>query len=214
MTDPQTSRRRIRSLAVFFAAAGVFLFICMLRAPLAGSPRPQTWAQPVRLPGVPNLFRVSPELYRSDQPTPEGMKNLKKLGIKTILNLRSFHSDRDEIGRTGLISEHIYMKPWHPEEEEAVRFLQIVTNPRLTPILVHCQHGADRTGAMVALYRIAVQGWSKAEAIREMTQGGFGYHWIWDNLPQWVRRLNIDRVKAKAGLTRRPGPAAATREAS
>jgi protein tyrosine phosphatase (PTP) superfamily phosphohydrolase (DUF442 family) len=178
MTDPQTSRhRRIRNLAVL-AATGLFLFTCPLPTQLAGSPRPRTWAQPVRLPGVPNLFRVTPKLYRSDQPTSEGMKNLKKLGIKTILNLRSFHSDRDEIGPTGLISEHIYMKPWHPEEEEAVRFLQIVTNPRLTPVLVHCQHGADRTGAMVALYRIAVQGWTKTEAIREMKEGGFGYHWI------------------------------------
>ena len=68
---------------------------------------------------MPNLYRISDELYRGDQPSPLGMQNLKKLGLKTILNLRSFHSVRDEIGETELAYEHIYMKPWHPEEEES-----------------------------------------------------------------------------------------------
>jgi hypothetical protein len=96
------------------------------------------------------------------------------------------------------------MKPWHPEAEEVVRFLKIVTDPRRTPVLVHCQHGADRTGTMIAVYRIAVQGWSKAEAIREMTLGGFGYHPIWSLLPIWVQALDIDRIKAQAGIKNLP----------
>ena len=162
--------------------------------------RPKTWAQPVKLAGVPNLYRVTDELYRGDQPSPLGMENLKKLGLKTIVNLRTFHSDRDKIGETGLEYEQIYMKPWHGEEEDAVRFLQIVTDPKRTPVLVHCQRGADRTGAMIAVYRIAVQGWSKEEAIREMTGGGFGFHQTWENLVEWVRQLNIGSIKRKAGL--------------
>lgn len=128
------------------------------------------------------------------------MQNLKKLGLKTIINLRSFHSDRDETIAAGLAYEHIYMKPWHPEEEEVVRFLKIATDPKRTPVLVHCKHGADRTGTMVAVYRIAVQGWSKVEAIREMTQGGFGYHPIWSLLPIWVQTLDIGRIQKQAGI--------------
>ena len=162
--------------------------------------RPPAWAQPMTLPGVPNLHKVSETLYRSAQPTAVGMQNLKKLGIETIVNLRSFHSDRDEIGMTGLAYEHIYMKAWHPEEEDVIRFLQIVNNPKRTPVLVHCQHGADRTGSMVALYRIAVQGWTKEAAIREMTQGGFGYHEIWINLPPWIRDMDITALRRKAGI--------------
>ena len=169
--------------------------------------RPETWALPVKLEGVPNLYRISAELYRSDQPSPQGMENLKALGIKTIINLRSFHSDRDEMRQTGLDYEHIYMKPWHPEEEEAVRFLKIVTDPKRTPVLVHCQRGADRTGTMIAVYRIAVQGWSKAEAIREMTQGGFGFHQTWGNLPRWIQKVNIDDIKRQAGIKSLPGKA-------
>jgi len=61
------------------------------------------------------------------------MKNLEKLGIATIVNLRSFNSDRDEIENTRLTYEHIYVKAWHPERKEVVRFLQIVTNPERTP---------------------------------------------------------------------------------
>jgi protein tyrosine phosphatase (PTP) superfamily phosphohydrolase (DUF442 family) len=193
------SRRQISRGAVMAAAALVLLtWTGCASVPTAN--RPETWAQPVKLEGVPNLYRVSSDLYRGDQPSLQGMQNLRDLGLKTIINLRSFHSDRDEIGDTGLAYEHIYMKPWHPEEEEVVRFLKMVTDPQRTPALVHCKHGSDRTGTMVAIYRIAVQGWSKAEAIREMTEGGFRFHWIWSNLPQWVQELNIDRIKREAGI--------------
>jgi protein tyrosine phosphatase (PTP) superfamily phosphohydrolase (DUF442 family) len=186
------------------AAASVFLLAWVAGADPLIANRPGTWAQPVELAGVPNLYRVSETLYRGDQPSPRGMENLKKLGVKTILNLRSFHSDRDEIGATGLAYEHIYMKPWHPEEKDMVRFLKIVNDPKRAPVLVHCQHGADRTGTVIAVYRITVQGWSKAEAIREMTQGGFGFHETWSNLPRWIRKLDIDRIKRQAGINRRP----------
>ena len=162
--------------------------------------RPPKWAQPVRLQGVPNLHRVTQHLYRSAQPTAEGMKNLKKMGIETIVNLRSFHSDRDEIGDTGLAYEHIYMKAWHAEEEDVVRFLQTVTNEKRTPALVHCHYGADRTGMVCAVHRIVVCGWSKDEAIREMTQGGFGYHTVWSNLIRYIENLDVDSIKKKAGI--------------
>lgn len=162
--------------------------------------RPASWAQPISLAGVSNLHQVSTYLYRSAQPDAEGMENLKRMGIKTVVNLRSFQSDRDEIGDTGLGYEHLYMKAWHPEQEEIVRFLQIVTNPEQTPVLVHCQHGADRTGTMCAIYRIAIQGWTREEALREMTGGGFGFHEIWKNLPAWIKDLDIAAVKQTAGI--------------
>lgn len=162
--------------------------------------RPTHWAERIQLKGVPNLHRVSDTLYRSAQPSAEGMRNLKAMGIETIVNLRSFHSDRDKIKGTGLAYEHIYMKAWHPEEEDAVRFLQIVTNPKRAPVLVHCQHGADRTGAMCAIYRVAVQGWSKEEALKEMTEGGFEFHGIWQDLVPWMDALDIEGMKKRAGI--------------
>ncbi len=166
----------------------------------SGPVRPAKWAISIKMDGVPNLHKVTDSLYRSAQPTALGMKNLKKMGIETIINLRSFYSDRNDIGTTGLGYEHIYMKAWHPERKEAVRFLQIVTNPKRAPVLVHCQHGADRTGTMIAIYRIAVQGWSKEDAIKEMVQGGYGFHGIWDNLKKWIQELEIKSLKRDAGI--------------
>lgn len=180
-----------------------FLLANFALANESGFKRPETWAQPVMIAGVPNLHKVSDNLYRSAQPTATGMKNLKKMGIKTVVNLRSFHSDRDKIGETGLKYEHIYMKAWHPEKKEVVRFLRIVTNPQSTPVLVHCLHGADRTGTMSALYRIAVQGWTKDEAVREMTKGGFNFHTVFGNLAEWIQKLDIESIKKEAGITNR-----------
>jgi protein tyrosine phosphatase (PTP) superfamily phosphohydrolase (DUF442 family) len=162
---------------------------------LSATDRPDTWAEPMEKQGVPNLHKVSDDLYRSAQPTAEGMKNLRKFGIKTVVSFRSFHSDRDEIGTTDLRYEHFPMHPWYPETEAVVRFLQIVTNPERTPVLIHCQHGADRTGTANALYRIVIQGWTKEEAIEEMKEGGFGFHEFWINLPWWIRNLDIEKIK-------------------
>ncbi len=158
------------------------------------------WAEPLELPGLPNLHKVSENLYRGAQPTAEGMKQLEKMGIKTVVNLRSGHSDRDEIKDTGLSYEHINMTTWNPKTEDVVRFLQIVTDSSRTPVFVHCKHGADRTGTVCAIYRIVLEGWSKDEAIEEMTKGGFEFHSIWNNLVDYIRESDIKEMTHSAGL--------------
>lgn len=162
--------------------------------------RDTNWATRINLPGLPNLHRVTDSIYRCAQPTAAGMRAAEKLGIKTVISLRAFHSDKDEVESTTLRTERIYFKTWHPEEEDVLRFLKVVTNANAGPFLVHCQHGADRTGTMIAIYRMAVQGWRKEDAIREMTEGDFGYHEMWKNLIEYLNRLDIDALKKKAGL--------------
>jgi protein tyrosine phosphatase (PTP) superfamily phosphohydrolase (DUF442 family) len=191
--------KTVKPVAVISILVLVF-FNTAYGAEISSANRPAHWAMPMQMQGVRNLHKISDSLYRSAQPSAAGIKNLKAMGIGTIVNLRSFHSDRDEIGDTGLIYEHITMKAWHPEEEDAVKFLQIVTNPRRGPVLAHCQHGADRTGTMCALYRVSVQGWSKEEALKEMMEGGFGFHGIWENLIQWINGLDIERIQKRAGI--------------
>ena len=76
------------------------------------SPRPESWAQPLEVEGVRNLFKVSDDLYRSAQPKAEGMENLESLGVKTIFSVRMFHSNRRRLEESGLANERIPMKPW------------------------------------------------------------------------------------------------------
>jgi len=163
-------------------------------------PRPDSWAQPIEMEGVPNLYKLSDNLYRSAQPSAEGMINLEAMGIRTIVNLRLLNSDRDEIEGTDLGYVHINMEAWDADEEEVVEFLKVASDPNRVPVLVHCSLGSDRTGTMCAVYRIVVQGWAKDEAIREMTQGGFGFHRVWTNLPMWISTSDIDELKTQAGV--------------
>jgi tyrosine-protein phosphatase SIW14 len=158
------------------------------------------WAARIELPGLPNSYKVSDELYRGAQPTAAGMKQLEKLGVKTVVNLRALHSDRQEIKGTDLSYVHIGMTAWCISDNDVIRFLRVVTDPNRTPIFVHCQHGSDRTGTMCAIYRIVVQGWSKDEAIEEMTKGGFGFNRFWQNLTKFIRKLNVQKIKRETGL--------------
>jgi protein tyrosine/serine phosphatase len=165
------------------------------------SNRKLTWANAVKVPGVENAYRVSPALFRGEQPTSIGMKNLERLGIKTVVSLRAFHSDRDLIEGTDLDYERITFQTWDPEEDELIRFLKIATDSKRLPVLVHCLHGSDRTGAMCAAYRIVVEEWSKEDAIREMKSGGYGHHKIWIHLESWIEELDVERLKAAIGLS-------------
>ncbi len=174
------------------------------------NPAVAKWAEALQAPGLENFYRVSNNLYRGAQPQAEGMRHLKKMGIRTVVNLRSFHSDQDLLGDTGLAYEHLEAEADDPEEEVVVRFLQIVTDPARTPVFVHCRHGSDRTGLVCAMYRVFVQGWSKPEAIEEMTQGGFGFHLIFDELIEFIEELHLDEVRRRAGL----GPPAAATSAA
>lgn len=158
------------------------------------------WAVRIELSGIPNLHKVSDDLYRGAQPSTDGMRQLEKLGIKTVINLRFILSDRNRIEDTGLDYEHINMTTWNTRTKDVLRFLQIVTDSDRTPVFIHCQHGIDRTGVLCAVYRIVVEGWNKDEAIEEMTKGSFAVRAVQKNLVDYVRELNVEEMKCKAGL--------------
>ena len=168
--------------------------------------RPAAWAQPLKRPGLPNLHKVSGGLYRGAQPTAEGMRELKKLGVKTVVSLRTFHSDRAMIGDTGLAYVHLRMTPLAVSDAAVAGFLKRVADKKRQPVFVHCLHGADRTGVLCAAYRIVVQGWSRDEAIREMTTGGFGHHKLFANLTAYLRKADFDAIRRKAGLAKPTSP--------
>jgi protein tyrosine/serine phosphatase len=162
--------------------------------------RPAAWATKIDRPGLPNLHKVNDWLYRGAQPTAEGIQELEKMGIKTIVCLRSDHSDKEIMGDANMKLVEIRLDTWNVHATDIASFLKVVTDKKNQPVFVHCKHGADRTGTMCAAYRVVVDGWTKKRAIDEMTNGGFGFHSIWTNLPKLIERLDVEKVKAEAGL--------------
>ncbi|MCC6124509.1 MAG: dual specificity protein phosphatase family protein [Pirellulales bacterium] len=163
------------------------------------------WAKAVKKPGLPNLHKVNDRLYRGAQPEETGYEELAKMGIKTVICLRETDPDREAIKRVKLECIHIPVKTWNPTKDQVVQFLKAATDKRKQPIYVHCRHGSDRTGTMCAIYRVAVESWSKEDAIREMTKGDFGFHSLWTNLIRFIQKLDIDALKKKAGLEEKNG---------
>lgn len=150
--------------------------------------RPEKWAKKMEVKGVPNLHKVSDILYRSAQPTAEGMTNLVTLGIKTVVNLRMSEVDAELVGALPLKRRHISIFAGNMKLRYINEFLSILDDTNAVPVLVHCRHGADRTGTACAMYRTLREGWSADEAIDEMKNGGFGFHSIWFNLPRFIRK--------------------------
>jgi len=188
-------RTQLLSLVV----AAHVLGACAQTPPVA-PPRPATWAQPVVVEGVANLYQVSPTLYRSEQPTPLGMKNLEKLGIRTVINLRRMNNDEDEVRGTSLRTERVKIYTWNIKDRHVIDVMRILGKPENGPFLIHCQHGSDRTGLMSAMYRILEQNWSVDDALAELTGGGYGYHSIWTNVLSYVREADIEKLRAAIAL--------------
>lgn len=167
--------------------------------------RPANWAVKLERPGLPNCYQVTTNLYRGAQPTARGMAELKAMGVRMVIDLRTFHSDKRRLTGIDLKQGRLHMEPWHAEDEDVVRFLKLVTNTNNLPAFVHCERGADRTGLVCAMYRVVVCGWTKQEAIREMKEGGFGFNPLWRNIVNYIRRADIDRIRREVGLGPKDG---------
>lgn len=131
---------------------------------------------------IPNLEQVNATLYRGGQPTPQGFRELQSLGIRTVISLKGPSEELAEekalVRELGLgfysLPMSVYLRP---DDTTVLRFLEIVLTPSNQPIFVHCESGRDRTGAMIALYRVVVDGWSPKPAYTEAKQLGFWpYH--------------------------------------
>ncbi len=158
------------------------------------------YAQPVTVVNLENFHKVDDKVYRRAQPNKEEFKQLYDYGIRYDLNLRQWHDDKDELADTPIENHHIKIntsKMSYDQLVEAVSYL-VKTDGK---ILVHCLHGSDRTGTVIAGYRIGVQGWSKEKAIDEFVNGGFGYHSFWfPNLPKLLESLDVKQFKTDIGI--------------
>ena len=137
-----------------------------------------TWAQPVKVPGLPNFARISKQLLRGGQPNAAGFEALKEIGVAIVVNLRhegvEIERERALVQAQGMQDVSI---PWRgsnePDAGQIAEFLEVLRANADKQIFVHCQRGAERTGVMAACYRISVDKWTAEQALQEMEQFGF-----------------------------------------
>jgi len=166
--------------------------------------RPAEWATPIDRSR--NLYQIAPGLYRSAQPEQRDAARLQSLGIRTIINFRMHHRDEDALNLPGVKLVRIPMDTWWIGDDQIISALRAIERAqRDGPVLIHCQHGADRTGVVSAMYRILVQGWTREQASRELERGNFGFHSIWVNIPHYLKHVNIEGLRARMGSTRSGG---------
>lgn len=157
--------------------------------------RPADWSGKVNVNSLENLYKVDDNLYRSEQPNASDMKALEQFGMKTVLNLRRVQDDNREARNTSLKLHHIPINTFKMSYEELLQSVRIIEKAE-KPVLVHCLHGSDRTGVVVAAYRMTTQGWTKEAAIKEFKEGGYGYHDGWfPNLVELLESLDVQKLK-------------------
>lgn len=179
----------------------------LLALATAASPaRPAEWAVPLKLQGAGNLHKVNDSLYRCQQPTRVGMRNLAdSLRIRTVINLRAFHSDRKLVAGTGMELHELDIKTWKIDDDDVVAALRIIRWGGKGPYLVHCLHGADRTGTVNAMYRMVFQGWTREQALQEMVDGGYGFHSMWKNILEYLANVDVEKIRAAVEAPPRAG---------
>lgn len=143
-----------------------------------------TW----HMQGIPNLASVRPGVYRSGQPTMlEQWRFLAGLGIRHVIKLNEIAEGSDDGARElGMQVHYVPIPPstlrWEsvleePSPEAMARLRWLAELIREAPgegWLVHCQNGHDRTGLVVMLVRIVVDGWTPGQAYEEARR--WGYH--------------------------------------
>jgi len=122
-----------------------------------------------------NLHRVDAKVWRSAQPDEEEFRMLHQGGIREVLNLREWNCDSNEAEGVDVRLHRVRINPGNIREKDMVRAVKILRDSP-GPILVHCWHGSDRTGMVVALYRMAVGGWTREQTIAEFMMPKHGHH--------------------------------------
>jgi protein tyrosine phosphatase (PTP) superfamily phosphohydrolase (DUF442 family) len=171
-------------------------------------PRPSEWATRVDSTSVPNLYRIEDGFYRAAQPTADGFKELATLGVKCVLDVAGGAGDDGLVEKGSLKLFHVPMSAFGLRDDRVLAALKIMADPQNRPLLIHCQQGADRTGAMVALYRVVVQGWTAEKAVEEMTKGGYHHSALWKDLETYVLKADAAAIRKKLGLDKLAAAAA------
>ena len=139
---------------------------------------------------LPNFHQVNEHLYRGAQPLSGGVQRLKALGIKTIINLRrgdeGTGAEEEVVRRAGMNYFNVPLQGLsRPKDEEVLKILALINDSRNWPVFIHCNHGKDRTGTIIAVYRISHDGWTLEQAMKEAKH--YGMSWLQFGMKDYIK---------------------------
>lgn len=160
-------------------------------------------------PGISNFHKVDDHLYRGAQPTAEGWKTLAGLGVRTILDLRSrgpleVNAEARAVEAQGMRYVNVPLSGMgSPSISSMTKILALLNSS--DPVFVHCHYGRDRTGTVVAVYRMTHYSWSNSRALQEAQENGL--HWFEMAMRRYIQRFRAVTEAAASDLTPAPVPA-------
>jgi protein tyrosine phosphatase (PTP) superfamily phosphohydrolase (DUF442 family) len=153
---------------------------------------------------LPNLFEVNEHLYRGGQPTENGIKQLAQMGVKTIIDLRGedglTKKEEQWAADSGIKFINVSLSNWFkPKDAEIEQIIALIDKAENQPVFVHCQRGADRTGTVIAVYRMTHDGWTAKRANKEAKKFGFGWwqFWMKDYIKDYYKKLESEKKENK-----------------
>jgi len=183
-------RRRAVGHYVGMAGFAAIIAVGAIGNVWAGQPGKGQHSPYVSAQDVPNFHVIYPFLWRGAAPTEAGLRSLKSQGVRTVIDLRiapkKVAAERRFVESLGLRFINLPMSGDPPTDKQIKTFLKTVTSATDQPVFLHCQHGADRTGTLIGIYRERVDGWDFNRAYKEMRRYGFDPHW--KKLTATVRR--------------------------
>ncbi|RMP66078.1 hypothetical protein ALQ18_03516 [Pseudomonas marginalis pv. marginalis] len=183
----------IRLLPALGVALMTLFTTAATRADDAGSLRSPEWAQPVG--NQFNLHQMTPTLYRSALPNSTAVPVLENLKIATVINFLP-ESDSDWLKSSDIKQVQLIYRTNHVDDSDVLAALRAIQDAQTNgAVLMHCKHGSDRTGLIAAMYRVVVQGWSKEDALNEMTLGGFGSSNGFKDGVRYMMKADTDKLR-------------------
>ena len=188
---------RIRAARIFIFALMTAVSVCADgTAPQTKqetqSPKAREIGRRLEEKGITNFGEVTPHLYRGGLLRGDGLEALRKLGVTVVVDTRA-HNKNEEKEAEALDMKYVAI-PWHcpwPKDEVFAKFLKVLHENKGKKVFVHCRLGDDRTGMMIAAYRMAEEGWSADEAMTEMKSFGFtkSHHFICPGLARYEKEF-------------------------
>ena len=148
------------------------------------SPADSSTARSREYSELPRFNQVSERLYRGAQPLDGGIGKLRELGINTVINLRRAddraRAEETAVRALGLNYYNVSLPGWgRPQDAQVVRIMEIINAPESGRVFIHCKAGVDRTGVIVAIYRITHDGWTSDRALAEAEHSGMRRTQFW-----------------------------------